>query len=228
MTSERADRPACSGASRSGELRRPAALSRPPIPRRRPESGRGALRCICGLGAGSGCSQPPRSAPPPEHEEAVELHGTRSHGQRSGPFERPGAQQRAMADRTLLEMGRKRLRRRLDAAANPLDGPGVDAARTSINALTGLEPGAVGGSVLATWPALSRGVPWRSTTRRRSASCGPRPMAPRSWGVIRCPNHPLKARHNVGARQFWAPRRSRASRSRRSSFPSPRGRVNGG
>src|SRR6476661_1236209 len=74
MTSERADGPAWSGASRPGALLRPLALYRPTTPRLRPRSGRGGARTAYAVSALPHVARHPPGVPPPlEHEEAVEL-----------------------------------------------------------------------------------------------------------------------------------------------------------
>jgi hypothetical protein len=118
------------------------------------------------------------------------------------PLVAPVLNDAAMADKTSLEMGREWLRRRLDAGAHPLDGLDVDAARATIDALTGLEPEPwteAWGDLADSFAARAEAVEDPETQRElwsqayRAAFMGRYPV----------PNHPLKARQYVRARQFF-------------------------
>lgn len=106
-----------------------------------------------------------------------------------------------MSDQS-LEAGKAWLLQRLDRGAHPVDGLDPDAARSTIHALTGLDPEAwtaAWGGLADDFAARAKAASDRATQRElwfqayRAAFMGRYPV----------PNHPLKEREYVRAREFF-------------------------
>ena len=106
------------------------------------------------------------------------------------------------ADETLAA-GKAWLLARLEKGAHPLDGLDPDAARATIDSLTGLDPEpwtAAWGGLADDFAGTARAA---DRSGARSASSGSRPTGPRSWGATPCPTTRSRSASTTRASEFF-------------------------